>query len=214
MEGGARLSTAGPDREGTDFFRAKGLVYQGAVDFWNERVPGGVAAVRQALVDSQHPLAALLFDEEAALAGGWYPVMPILPSAVAAARLRKMPVAAHVRENAVWVAERDLRGVYKIILSVASIEAVAMRLGGLSMRYFDFGNADTRKTGPHEVESDRVGIPAALGSWFTWCAEGFIPVALRLAGARSVEVHASSPRSDGVAHGVPTVRLAFRIAWT
>jgi hypothetical protein len=207
------LPTAGSDRDGADFFRTKGLVYQGAVDFWNERVPGGVAAVRQALVDSQHQGAALLFEEKM-LAGGWYPVMPILPSAVAAARLRKMPVAAHVRENAVWVAQRDLRGVYKIILAVATIEAVAMRLGGLSMRYFDFGSADTRKAGPREVESDRVGIPAALGSWFTWCAEGFIPVALQLAGARSVEVHASSPRPDGVAHGVPTVRLAFRIAWT
>jgi hypothetical protein len=125
-----------------------------------------------------------------------------------------MPVSAHVRENAVWVAQRDLRGAYKIILAVASIEAVATRLGGLSMRYFDFGSAETRKTGPHEIESNRVGIPAALGAWFTWCAEGFIPVALKLAGAKSVDVHASSPRPDGVAHGVPTVRLTFRIAWT
>jgi hypothetical protein len=140
--------------------------------------------------------------------------MSILPSAVAAARLRKIPIATHVRENAVWVAHRDLRGVYKMILGVASIEAVVMRLGGLSMRYFDFGGADTRKVGPKEVESDRVGIPSPLGGWFTWCAEGFIPVALKLAGARTVDVHASSPRPDGEEHGVPTVRLTFRIAWT
>lgn len=151
---------------------------------------------------------------EKIVAGGWYPVMPILPSAVAAARLRKMPVAAHVRENAAWVARRDLRGVYKVILSVASVEAVAVRLGGLSMRYFDFGAAETRKVGPTSVESDRVGIPAALGTWFTWCAEGFIPVALGLAGARSVAVHAGSPQPDGVLHGVPTIRLTFEIAWT
>jgi hypothetical protein len=140
--------------------------------------------------------------------------MPILPSAVSAARLRKIPVAQHVRENAVWVAQRDLRGVYKIILTLASVEAVAMRLGGLSMRYFDFGAADTRKVGPTAIESDRLGIPAALGTWFTWCAEGFIPVALKLAGARSVSVHAAGARPDGDAHGIPTVRLTFEIAWT
>jgi hypothetical protein len=172
-----------------------------------------MAAVRQALVDSKQGGAAALLEEKF-IAGGWYPVMPILPSAVAAARLRKMPVASHVRENAVWVAQRDLRGVYRVVLGLASVEAVAMRLGGLSMRYFDFGAANTRKAGPNEVQSERVGIPAPLGSWFTWCAEGFVPVALKLAGAKSVAVHASSPRPDGEVQGVPTVRLSFRIAWT
>jgi hypothetical protein len=125
-----------------------------------------------------------------------------------------MTVAQHVRENAAWVARRDLRGVYKIILSLASVEAVAMRLGGLSMRYFDFGSAETRKLGPSSIESDRVGIPAPLGTWFTWCAEAFIPVALTLAGAKSVEIHSGGARPDGVVHGVPTVRMTFRIAWT
>ena len=46
------------------------------------------------------------------------------------------------------MARRDLRGVYKVVLELASIEGVAMRLGGLSMRYFDFGEADTRKVRP------------------------------------------------------------------
>jgi hypothetical protein len=199
--------------EDANLFRTKGLVYQGALDFWKLKVPGGVDAVRQALADAQQHAAARLFEERF-VPGGWYPVMPALPSTVAAARLRKMPVANHVRENSAWLAERDLRGVYKVILSVASIEAVAMRLGGLSMRYFDFGAAETRKVGPRAIESDRVGIPAALASWFAWCAEAFIPVALKLAGARTVEVHSGTPEADGEAHGVPTVRLHFEIGWT
>jgi hypothetical protein len=202
-------------------FRTKGLVYQGAVDFWEQRVPGGSSAVREAMVDTGQTGAADLFAQRF-VPGAWYPVMPILPSAVAAARLRRIPVASHVRENSVWLAERDLRGVYKVILSVASVEAVAMRLGSLSMRYFDFGSADTRKVAPGVIESDRVGIPAALGAWFTWCAEAFIPVALRLAGAKTVAVHAGTPQSEGnesaagVANAeiVPTVRLRFRIEWT
>jgi hypothetical protein len=187
-----------------------------------------VAAVREALLDAQQSESAEMFAQRF-VPGAWYPVLPILPSAVAAARLRRMPVAAHVKENSAWIAERDLRGVYKVILSVASIEAVAMRLGGLSMRYFDFGSADSRKVGPRVIESEREGIPASLGAWFTWAAEGFIPVALKLAGAKTVAVHTGSPEPEASGGGagaagampsaldvqaVPTVRLRFQIEWT
>jgi hypothetical protein len=196
-----------------DRFRTKGLVHIGALQFWDAKVPGGAQAVRRTLVDSGQEEEAR-FYETRLVPGSWYPVLPILPSAVAAARLRRLPVAAHVRENAAWLAERDLRGVYRLILSVASIESVASRLGGLSMRYFDFGSAESRPAGRWVAHCDREGIPAALGSWFNWCAEGFVPVALRMAGAKSVEVRAAQPVPGGVFHGVATVRLHFEIRWT
>jgi hypothetical protein len=196
-----------------DRFRTKGLVHVGAVEFWDAKVPGGAQAVRAALVDSGQEQEAR-FYEARFVPGAWYPVLPILASAVAAARLRRQAVGAHVRENAAWIAERDLRGVYRLILSVASIETVASRLGGLSLRYFDFGSAETRPAGGSAAHWDRVGIPAALGPWFNWCAEGFVPVALRMAGAKSVEVRAAAPVPHGVSHGVPTVRLHFEIRWT
>ena len=194
-------------------FRAKGLVHLGAIDFWEATVPGGARAVRAALIAAgQEPCAR--FYEDRFVAGGWYPVMPVLPSAVAAARLRRKAVGDHVRENSAWLAERDLRGVYRVILSVVSVDAVANRLGGLSMRYFDFGAAETRAVEGGAIESSHVGIPAALGSWFNWCAEGFVPVALKMAGARSVEVRTSPPLPDGSRDGVDIVRLRFEIRWT
>ncbi|MGO9836543.1 MAG: hypothetical protein ACLP1X_20285 [Polyangiaceae bacterium] len=196
-----------------DLFRTKGLVHAGAVEFWEATVPGGAEAVRATLVDSGQADAAR-FYETRFVPGGWYPVLPVLTSAVAAARLRRKAVGDHVRENSAWIAQRDLRGVYRVILSVASVDAVASRLGGLSMRYFDFGSADTRAVGRGGVDSDRVGIPAALGPWFNWCAEGFVPVALTMAGAQSVDVRTSQPAPDGTSHGVATVRLHFEIRWT
>lgn len=196
-----------------NLFRTKGLVHVGAVEFWEATVPGGARAVREALVGSgQEQLAR--FYETRFVPGGWYPVLPVLTSALAAARLRRKAVADHVRDNAAWMAERDLRGVYRVILSVASVEAVVSRLGGLSMRYFDFGSAVTGPKAHGVAEWDRLGIPAALGPWFNWCTEGFVPVALRMAGAKSVEVWAAQPQPDGTAHGVPTVRLHFDIRWT
>ena len=196
-----------------DLFRAKGLVHAGAVGFWDATVPGGAPAVRATLVDSGHEQVAR-FYETRFTPGGWYPVLPVLTSAVAAARLRRRAVADHVRENSVWVAERDLRGVYRVILSVASVEAVASRLGALSMRYFDFGSVETSPARRGVVESDRAGIPAALGPWFNWCAEGFVPVALTMAGAKSVEVRTAQPVPDGTSHGVATVRRHYEIRWT
>jgi len=183
------------------------------VEFWNAMVPGGASAVRATLVDSGQEQASAFYDTRF-VPGGWYPVLPVLVSAVAAARLRRKAVADHVRENSAWLAERDLRGVYRVILSIASVEAVASRLGGLSMRYFDFGSAKARSLGRCAAEWDRTGIPAALGPWFNWCTEGFVPVALRMAGARSVEVRAAAPVADGTSHGVATVRLHFDIRWT
>jgi hypothetical protein len=198
---------------GASSFRTKGLVYQGALEFWERAVPGGADAVRHALEDSGQGEVATLFGTRF-VPGAWYPVLPILAGGVAAARVRRIPVAQHIRENAAWIAQRDLRGVYRVILTLTSVEAVAMRLGALSMRYFDFGAAETRRIRVGVVESERVGIPQALASWFVWCAEGFVPVALKMAGAESVEVRSSSPRPEGERHGVPTVRIRFEIEWT
>jgi hypothetical protein len=196
-----------------DRFRTKGLVHAGAVEFWDAMVPGGAQAVRATLIDSGQEEAAR-FYETRFVPGAWYPVLPVLVSAVAAARLRRKAVGDHVRENSAWLAERDLRGVYRVVLTVASVDAVARRLGGLSMRYFDFGSAETRPVSRGVVESDRAGIPAPLGPWFNWCAEGFVPVALKMAGAKSVAVRTSQPVPEGTMHGVATVRLRFEMRWT
>jgi hypothetical protein len=198
---------------GASSFRTKGLVFQGAVEFWEQAVPGGVAAVRNALEDSGQGEVASLFATRF-VPGAWYPVFPILAAGVAAARVRRIPFAQHIRENAAWIAKRDLRGVYRVILTLSSVEAVAMRLGALSMRYFDFGAAETRRVRAGVVESDRMGIPQSLASWFVWCAEGFVPVALTMAGARTVEVRSGQSRPDGERDGVLTVRIRFEILWT
>jgi hypothetical protein len=194
-------------------FRTKGLVYLGAIEFWDKVVPGGTEAVGRALVDAGHPEVAALIETHF-IPGAWYPVFPIVTCAVAAARLRSMQVGPHIRENAAWIARRDLRGVYRMILSVASVDAVAKRLGPLSMRYFDFGASETREVRPGVVESDRIGIPAALASWFVWCAEGFVPVALTMAGAKTVDVRSAAPVPEGERSGIKTVRIRFEISWT
>jgi hypothetical protein len=194
-------------------FHAKGLVFTGARDYYEATVPGGMAALL-ARIESTGDTPLADFLRKPFVAGGWYDTLPILAMSATAARLRQMPHAQLVRENAAWLAERDLRGVYRMVLALMSIEAVATRLSKLSMQYFDFGSAESRKIGDRTVESVRSGIPGPLASWFIFAADGFVPVALRMAGAKTVSIRHGHPRPDGMVQGCPAVQIRFELEWT
>ena len=193
-------------------FHGKGLVYGGAREFWEQRVPGGNAAIEAALAE-RGDQALARFLRGPFVASGLYDILPVVPLSAVAARLAGVSHAQMVRENAGWLAERDLRGVYRLILALASVEMVALRLGKLSMQYFDFGKAESVRLRDKAVESRRSGIPAALAPWFIFAADGFVPVALKLAGAQSVRLRHSNPVPDGVVQGVPAVQIRFEMQW-
>jgi hypothetical protein len=198
---------------GTSPFHAKGLVYSGAREYWDGIVPGGAVAVHDAVASTGDARLAK-FIEGPFLAGGWYDVLPIVPLSATAARLCDVPHAQLIRENGAWLARRDLRGVYRVLLALSSVAVVASRLGNLSMRYFDFGRAETQRVGDHALESHRFGIPAQLSNWFIFAAEGFVPVALQLAGAKDVTIRHSHPHADGMVSGTPAVHIQFDIQWS
>jgi hypothetical protein len=195
-------------------FRAKGLVYQGARDYYEEVVPGGWNAVVSQLSRREEMDPRLrAFCSEPFVAGGWYDAMPIVSLSRAAAALSGVPHPQFVRDNSAWLARRDLRGVYKVILQLASIELVALRLPGLSLRYFDFGSADAKMISTRVMRSVRAGVPASMASWFAWAIEGFTPAALELAGARQVRVRAEPPALDGEIDGVALARIPVTVSW-
>jgi hypothetical protein len=198
---------------GTSPFHAKGLVYSGAKEYWERVVPGGAVAVHEAVASTGDARLAK-FIEGPFLAGGWYDVLPIVPLSATAARLCNIPHAQLVRENGAWLARRDLRGVYRVLLALSSVAVVASRLGNLSMRYFDFGRAETQRVGDHALESHRFGIPTPLSNWFIFAAEGFVPVALQLAGAKDVTIRHGHPHADGMVSGTPAVHIQFDIQWS
>jgi hypothetical protein len=200
--------TSDPSSSDRAPFNAKGLVYLGARDFFAERVTGGWEAV----VAQLEPETATFFKQQF-LTGGWYDVMPILTISRAAARTAQSPWPRFVRQNAVWLAERDLRGIYKLVVSIASVERIVQRLPELSLRYFDFGDAAGKMVDDRVFEADRYGIPEPLVEWFSIVTTGFVPVALGIAGAKNVRVRTLGHDPDGEAHGVPLVRSRYHITW-
>ncbi len=187
---------------------AKGLVYRGAQDFYALRVPGGVEAVAVRL----DPLERAFFEQRF-LPGGWYDATQIFAISRSAAEASAITHAQLVRENAAWVARRDIHGVYKFLLRLASPGAVAVRLARASMQYFDFGTAESKLQGIGTCEAIQAGIPEVLGSWFAWAAEGFVPVALAASGATDIGVEARLEPEVGRDANMKTVRLSLTMRW-
>jgi hypothetical protein len=196
-------------------FRTKGLVFRGALDFYEGLVPGGAAAVIAQATKWNPSLPALAeFLSQSFVAGGWYDVFPILPLSRTAARLVGLTHRQITRDNAAWMARRDLHGVYKVVLQLASVEMVAMRLPRLSLRYFDFGSSSGAMVGPKRMSSQRIGIPSLLGEWFMQCTEGFVPVALALAGAKDVVVRCTSAPGAVRRAGQELVDITVELSWS
>jgi len=177
-------------------------------EYADQHVPGGTAAV-QRNVDT----GTAAFFDQIFLGSTMYDVMPVIAFSAAAAKLVDLPHMEFVKRISVWQAEHDLQGVYKLFVRALPPEAVALRLPKLALKYFDFGEATTKMLGERCCLAELRGIPMEIESWVQACIYGYVPVALGLAGAKSVrlrrlELDPSSPAEPGT--GV--IRIELR--WT
>jgi hypothetical protein len=191
-------------------FRAKGTIYQGLVASTDARCPGGFAAVVKELDDDK--LRA--FYGQHFLAASWYDLFPLIPFSHTAARVAGMAHLPYAREGARFQAVRDINGVHRFFLKLASPKMVAERLPRLMMQYFNFGRSEGRATGTRAYEVTGRGIPEPVAAWLITVIEGFVPAAMHLAGARSIAARHDSIEPDGEAHGVPLVRSCLHLTWT
>jgi hypothetical protein len=191
-------------------FHAKGTIYMGLLASTDARCPGGTTAVIDALEDDR--LRA--FFGQHFLAASWYDLLPLLPFSQTAARVAGVAYGPYAKEGARFQAARDIHGVHRFFLKLASPRMVADRLPRLMMQYFDFGRAEGTSTGDksHTVTGRR--IPEPLCGWLSTVIEGFVPAAMQHAGARSIVARTDTPQPDGTAHGVALVRTQLHLTWT
>lgn len=197
---------------GSSPFHAKGLVFQGAREILDKTVRGGTTSVLAAISREDGSLARYL--EGPFAAGSWYDALPLVPLFATAARLRGVTPGKLTRELGAHLARRDLRGVYRAILQAGSLDAVALRLPELTVRYFDFGDVQISRSGAQTTVAKRTGIPDLLVPFVASFVEGFTPSALALVGAVDVRVTFQDPKNETVASRFPTVRLEWLVSWT
>jgi hypothetical protein len=190
-------------------YRTRGLVFVGARDYYDAVVPGGAAAVAQQL---DRETAA--FFEQIFLGSAMYDIMPILKISAVAARIAGTAHMDFVRANAIWLAEHDLTGVYKLFVRALPPDAVALRLPKLALKYFDFGEAETRKQGERCCIGEMRGIPAALVPWIDACVQGYVRTALTIAGAKNARARLLETEPNGHGRDNALSTLKFELRWS
>lgn len=203
------MSAEFPAFIGASPFRCKGVLYLGSFEYFDRHLSGGHRAVLDSLQDAE--LAR--FYGQRFLAGSWYDTFPALPMQLASARLAKQPVSDFVKRLARWQAERDVRGVYRVLLQLADAEMIVERVPLLAMRYFDFVKIEQQKLGPRDYDAVVTGVPAALATLYMSVTEPFLSVAMETAGARNVRFQWSAPEPQGRRGAVELVRLRRRLGW-
>src|SRR4051794_30036180 len=170
------MEASQPFRPGEGPFRARGALYIDGLRYFDEALPGGHTAVLARL-----PADLQTFFTTRSLPSAMYDVLPVALLGRAASELAGRCV---IRETAAFVAPRHVGSLFKVLLKVATPEMVALRLPKASMRYFDFGDAQSRIVAPGCCASLQSGIPRPLAEWYAGAVSGWVPFALSQAGAR------------------------------
>jgi hypothetical protein len=198
---------APPFAPGTSPFHVKGIVYRGHVEFAEKFIPGGTAAVNATFQDR----ALGFFFDQQFLAASWYDALPLVPLWRACAPLMKQTSVEFLRARTRHQAELDIHGVYRLLLKLASAEAVALRIPRAVGQYFDFGTTEAKVVSKGVVRIEHTGLPLLLAQWFGIVGETFLEVALEAAGARKINVRRQPPTQSGMAHGLPLANLVGEV---
>jgi hypothetical protein len=174
-------------------YHVKGNVYIGTKVFFETKVEGGIEALYSAIDDPQ----LLAFIQQKFLPVAWYDVLPAVPLIRAEAKAMGLTVKRYLQLRSAYQAQRDLGGVYRTVLKLASVETVALKLPRLFAQIFDFGSSDTRVVGDGHVQGFVLDFPPSLYDWFAISMEVYAQQVMQLAGAR--EAVTSSRRVRAVA---------------
>lgn len=199
----------GPFDPGQSPFKTKGTAYVGINERFEVRLAGGFDAVLERVEDPR----VRSFFAQRFLPSSMYDVLPLVEAAQIGAKIVGQSWREFVREGAALQAEKDMRGVYRMLLCVASPQLVVERLPRMLVRYFDFGKVVGEFNGSNRYEAVLTGIPKTVGPWLQGVAEGFIPAVMATSGARqtSVIMHPFEFEADGPGMDFTTTRLS--VTW-
>lgn len=189
-------------------FHVKGVLFQGLFEWLDRHVEGGRARV---IADCSPDLRAFL--EKPLLAGSWFDVFALVDTTVVAAKVNGTGHLATMRSIAIEQCERDFHGVYKMLLRLASPDAVLERIPKTAQTYFDFVTAEVEKVGPGHYRTVGRGIPVHAMHAYMAVTEAFLTRVLVLTGAKDLQHRWLPPEADGYHGAIARVRARREIRW-
>jgi hypothetical protein len=190
-------------------FRGKGVTYRNYFDYVDEFIPGGRERLLAALGDP----ALRAFATQPFLAGTFYDTLPMVALCETAAGLMQRPFVQFVREFSAVSAERDTKGVYRMLLKLVSPNLVMERVPAVAKQYFDFITASVEKISPKSYRSTARGVPEMVAQFYMLSTEAFLARALTLAGAVEPMQRWLQPTPEGTRDGAPLVTLRREVWW-
>lgn len=188
----------------------RGSTYVGIREYIDTRMRDGLPAVLAHLPDAAHRD----FVSQTFLPVTMYDALPIRALTEAIAMAEGVPYSASVSDRARMVAQRDVAGLYRLLLRAVSPATAAERLQRAALRYFDFGTLSIRERSRESCVFQQSGWPEVLLPWFVAMLDGYAPVVLGAAGARSAAVTSGLPHIDGRRAGLDTVSFQITLSWT
>jgi hypothetical protein len=189
-------------------FRAKGVLFRGTQEFFSEHVRGGEGALQRQL--GAGPLAA--FIAQKFLPASYYDALTIPALIRAEADACGLSLSLYMQKRTRWQAERDMNGVYRLLLKVTSAETIAVRLPRVLSQMFNFPPPTTEIEG--NVALTRLtGVPEALADYFEMAVGTYAPALIEFSGAKRAKAELVKTVPAGTQHGVRVVELNFRASW-
>ncbi len=198
-----------PFPPGESPFRVKGISYKSFLEHMEVRAPGGAAAVIAALPDP----ALRAFFGQRFLVGSWYDILPIAPLHATAAKLLGMSEEAFGRMQSRYQADKDINGIYRILLKLASPAGLLQRMPALTAQYQDFSRSSVEMVDKKSARAVYEGMPRMLLPWYLPATEAYTVRVLECAGAKRPRMTIHPPEPYATVRTVETIRLRIDIAW-
>lgn len=190
-------------------FRVKGVLYLGTIADFEREVPGGLATLLAEIADPE----LRDFIRQPFLPSSWYDVLPAPRLIRAEAAARRSDIPSYLAQRTRYQAERDLGGVYRFALRIASPARVVTFLPKVAAQMFDFARASIETREERRTTFVIRGIPSECGFWLKTSFQIYTRVALERAGAANITTDAAL-HFDGDTAGHRIERLEVDVRWT
>jgi hypothetical protein len=153
------------------------------------------------------------FFQQKFLPSTFYDIIPLIVAGYICARQTRKSFSEFVRIRSRYQAERDVGGIYRVLIKLVSPMHVIERLSALQSQYLSFAEGGVEVLGDKHVLFTRPKLPHMLAHWTGNVLEAYVDVLLTRAGARNVLARPLPLVVDGQLHGVAAVKWQCDLTW-
>jgi hypothetical protein len=197
-----------PFRVGESPFRIKGSGYLLHMQYVDEQLPGGRAAMNAAIRSPE--LRA--FFEQTFFAGHLVDIYPLVAVGHTCARIHGVSFERFIRMRSRHQAEGDLRLFRKLILRIASPEMLAVRIPAITASYFDFASAEVVEKKPESIVALMHGIPRDIAAWMGYVGDETVRFMLEYNGVKGLRSKLAN-EPEGKRDGQDIVAIRSTVQW-